>query len=135
MPRLIIIRGLPGAGKSTLAKSLNVLHVEADMFHMRDGDYQWKAENVSKAHQWCKAQVEEAMLFGFDVAVSNTFTRIGEFEDYIELGQKYKYDIKIIACKNHFGNVHHVPLETLIKMRNRWQDYESEEIYEVGNDS
>jgi predicted kinase len=46
MATLTIVRGLPGSGKSTYAKSLNVFHIEADMFCMKDGKYEFDAERV-----------------------------------------------------------------------------------------
>lgn len=51
---LYLLRGIPGAGKSTLAKSLGGKHVEADMFHInKEGVYDWRPEHVKKAHEWC----------------------------------------------------------------------------------
>ena len=41
MKELFLLRGLPGSGKSTLAKSLGGKHIEADMFFMIDGEYQF----------------------------------------------------------------------------------------------
>ena len=35
MKELILLRGLPGAGKSTLAKRVCNQHIEADMFFMK----------------------------------------------------------------------------------------------------
>ena len=40
MKKLIIIRGLPGSGKSTFAKSLNCTHFETDMYFTdSEGNY------------------------------------------------------------------------------------------------
>ena len=38
---LYIVRGIPGSGKSTFAKSLGGTHFEADMFFMKDGEYKF----------------------------------------------------------------------------------------------
>jgi adenylate kinase family enzyme len=48
--RLIIIRGLPGSGKSTFAKSYfnGYIHLEADMYFVQpDGSYDWVAEQIN----------------------------------------------------------------------------------------
>jgi predicted kinase len=39
MKELFLLRGLPGAGKSTLAKSLGGSHMEADKYFMDKGEY------------------------------------------------------------------------------------------------
>jgi len=129
MSKLIIVRGLPGSGKSTVAKSFGLFHVEADMFFMHDGVYDWDAGRVSKAHRWCADMVRTAMINGSDVAVSNTFTQKWELQNYIEIASQYNYDVRVIRCIADFGNVHSVPAEALAKMKARFEDYEGEEIY------
>ena len=42
MKELILLRELPGAGKSTLAKRVCNQHIEADMFFMKDGEYKFE---------------------------------------------------------------------------------------------
>ena len=130
MPILYIVRGLPGSGKSTKAKSFGCLHVEADMFFIQDSEYKWSGDRVQAAHNWCKEQVQIAMVKRMDVAVSNTFTQLKEFRDYMSMAMRCGgYDIKVIRCMNNFGNIHEVPEESLKRMADRFEDYEGEEIY------
>lgn len=77
-----IIRGLPGSGKSTFAKTFGCFHVEADMFFVRDGEYKWL--NTGENHDWCFACFKEAVCRGIDVCVSNTFTTMREMRPYLE---------------------------------------------------
>lgn len=128
MPTLYIVRGLPGSGKSTFAKSLGVFMVEADMFHMVDGKYNWEPKNVSAAHKWCKRQVYSAMIEGIDVAVSNTFTQSWEFVNYVDFAKTLGYTVKVYCCKGNFQNVHDVPEDVLEKMKNRFEQYDHETI-------
>ena len=45
---LYIVRGVPGSGKTTYSKQLGIFHVEADMFHMKDGEYRWDPKRVKR---------------------------------------------------------------------------------------
>jgi len=82
---LVLIRGLPGSGKSTMALVLaqvGYVHYEADMYFMQDGQYQYDSRQVRQAHQWCREQTLRALQAGKRVVVSNTFTRLQEMEPY-----------------------------------------------------
>ena len=51
--RLILVRGVPGSGKSTFAAKVfpGAFHVENDMFHVKDGEYRFdfnKQKDVSE---------------------------------------------------------------------------------------
>lgn len=124
---LYIVRGLPGSGKSTLAESITPNFVEADMFHMKtvDGEtvYDWKPENIHKAHTWCFNQVKGMMEMGESkIAVSNTSTREKEFNEYIGLAKLFGYRFFVLTTENyHDGeNTHDVPESTLEKMEERY---------------
>jgi predicted kinase len=135
MSRLTIVRGLPGSGKSTYAKSLGIHHVEADMFWMNNGVYQFpqdddpnKMRYLAMAHKWCYNQVRQAMWYGMDVVVSNTFTTVDQFASYLELAHILGYDAVVITRKNNFGSIHAVPVDVVDAMRNRWEEYPGETI-------
>ena len=51
---LFIVRGLPGSGKTTLAKSLGSVHFEADMYFMEGNEYKFDITKIKKAHEWCQ---------------------------------------------------------------------------------
>lgn len=132
MRTLYLIRGLPGAGKSTFAKTLSeglgIPFYEADMYHMVNGVYNWKPENVHAAHQWCQRQVETylrqqcAMRRFGSVIVSNTSTTEKELKHYVEVSEKFQYNLTSVIVENRHGriSIHGVPQETLDKMRNRF---------------
>lgn len=123
---LYLIRGLPGSGKSTfaetLADALGAQHFEADMYHIRDGVYDWKPENVQAAHQWCQKSASVYMEQGLTVVISNTFTTAKEMEPYLTFAQEFGYRVTSLVVENRHGgvNVHDVPQATLDKMRNRF---------------
>lgn len=126
MKTLHIIRGLPGSGKSTYAKSLGYFHVEADMFHQSEGKYDFNVANLKKAHNFCQDMVEEAMSHGVEIVVSNTFTTCSEMEPYFWMAERMGYDVKVYHMQNSYGSIHNVPATTLQKMKDRWEEYAEE---------
>lgn len=121
---LFLLRGLPGAGKSTLAESLDCYRLEADMYHINEkGEYDWKPENVKDAHEWCRIRCEEFMQMELKIAVANTFTQEWEMRAYYDLAEKYGYKVYSLIVENRHGGVneHNVPKETLEKMKQRFE--------------
>lgn len=121
---LVLIRGLPGSGKSTFARSLVRLgwaHYEADMYFMRHGEYLYNPKYVHTAHRWCLEHVAAALPFYENVAVSNTFLRKRELAPYFCLAHRMlKEEPIVITMPNNYGSVHSIPEEKLDRMRRRW---------------
>ena len=122
---LIILRGVSGAGKSTVADMLaeGLWPIcEADKFHYtEDGVYDWKPENMQAAHAWCQRQVREYMEDDFNglgnfkkIIVSNTSTSEKELKPYLDLAAENGYRVISLVVENRHGNnsVHNVPQET-----------------------
>jgi predicted kinase len=118
---LILLRGLPGSGKSTLAKLICNQHIEADMYFLQDGKYNFDSSKLNEAHKWCQDKAEEWMKNKYNVVVSNTFTTEKELNPYYELAKKYGYKVVCLIVENRHGgvNIHGVPNETLDKMEVR----------------
>lgn len=123
MKTLFLLRGLPGAGKSTLADSLGIDYVEADMFFMQDGEYKFDGTKIKLAHEWCQDRVRKIMEYGMSVAVANTFTQEWEMEPYLEMAKEFGYRVNSLIVENRHGgeNTHGVPEEALTRMRNRFE--------------
>lgn len=119
---LFLLRGLPGAGKSTMAKLICNQHVEADMYFMIDGSYEFNPAALKRAHEWCQDRTEGWMKQGYNVCVSNTFTTGWEMEAYFKLAEKYGYRVHSIIVENRHGSLsnHQVPIDTIEKMKKRF---------------
>jgi predicted kinase len=128
MKTLYIVRGIPGSGKSTFAKTLGGTHFETDMFFMKDGEYKFEPSKIKEAHKWCQDSVEQAMLLNYTtgdnetIVVSNTFTQEWEMEPYRVMAESWNYRVFSIIVENRHGGVnqHGVPEDKLQAMKDRF---------------
>jgi len=126
---LYIVRGIPGSGKSTFAKSLGGTHFETDSFFMVDGEYKFDPTKLKEAHKWCQDSVNTAMLLnhtaGFNnvIVVSNTFTQDWEMEPYFQMANYFDYKVFSIVVENRHGgiNQHGVPEDKIQIMKDRFE--------------
>lgn len=129
---LILLRGLPGSGKTTLAEVVLQLNqgtkpdvISADNYFMDDkGNYNFDASKLKEAHNSCQQICADRMRLEFSkVVVANTFTEEWEMKPYFEMAERYKYRVHTVVVENrHEGkNVHNVPDDKLQQMKNRFQ--------------
>ncbi len=115
---IYILRGVSGSGKTTLAKTLekslpHAVSYAADDYHYdSEGNYNFKFENLNEAHKSCQANVKFAMENDWmNIVVHNTSTTEKEMKPYLDLAEKYGYDVVSLVVENRHGNkdVHNVP--------------------------
>ena len=129
MKQLILLRGLPGSGKSTFAKTLGGIHIEADQYFMRDGIYEFDASQLKNAHNYCQSQTRAWMTHNVNsittdrIIVSNTFTQEWEMDAYFEMAEEFGYQVFSLIVENRHGgmNVHGCPEDKIEQMRNRFE--------------
>lgn len=121
---LIIVRGIPGSGKTTYANLLSRAVCSADdYFTTRDGEYLWSADKVGTAHGWCQRKCRRFMKKQIDrIVIANTNTTEREMQPYFELATQFGYKVFSVIVENRHGSasVHNVPEESLQKMRDRF---------------
>ena len=124
--KLILVRGLPGSGKSTMAQEYvkqGYSHFEADMYFMgKDGSYHYNPKDIKRAHSWCQEMCETSLRHKKNVVISNTFTRKWEMKAYLDFAEKYGAEVEILEAKGKFKNVHGVPEEKIEEMAARWEE-------------
>lgn len=122
MKNLILVRGLPGSGKSTFAHLISDTVFEADQYFMKDGIYCFDKELLPKAHAWCQAQVTIAMIAGKPlIVVSNTMCRKWEMIAYVNLSKVYGYMLTEVTMTQPVReNVHGVPDDVIERMKATW---------------
>jgi predicted kinase len=129
---LYIVRGLPGSGKSTFARSIAKSYqvFEADQYFVKRGKYNFDPKKIKDAHDDCKQRVAKRMrenlfntLFFNTIVVSNTFTQDWEMKFYRSIAKRYGYQIHtVIIEKRHKGiNIHEVPEDKIQIMEDRFE--------------
>lgn len=129
MSKLILVRGLPGSGKSTYAKKNypDAAHYEADMFFLTDwSEYIYDRNLISAAHDWCFGNTAQALKNGHNVVVSNTFCAEWEMEKYLWLAPLVNAELEIVEMHTQYGSIHNVPDEAVARMKQRWYNMPDE---------
>lgn len=129
MKTLYLVRGVPGSGKSTFAKSLGGTHFETDSYFMVDGEYKFDFTKLKEAHKWCQDSVNTSMILNHTtgshevIVVSNTFTQEWEMKPYFEMAESWGYRVFSIIVENRHGGVneHGVPEDKIEVMKNRFE--------------
>lgn len=131
MKDIIILRGIPGSGKTTLSEvilqsnfndSATVLSAD-NFFTDENGVYNFEPSKIKEAHADCQLKCAELMKMEVSrIVVANTFTQEWEMDSYYEMAERYGYRLHSIIVENRHGgkNVHGVPDEKIEQMRNRF---------------
>ena len=131
MADLILVRGLPGSGKSTFAQDFayDYVRLEADMwFTDHLGNYNWNAINIRQAHAWCLETARILLNNGQSVVVSNTFTTLKEMQPYIDHAKLLDIEVRVYRMTKNYGSIHNVPDEAIKRMVDRFQGYPGETL-------
>lgn len=138
---LLIMRGLPGSGKSTYANKVvetclrsgfSAIICSTDNYFIHaDGTYIFDKSKLGNYH---KQNIETASYFmrsGYHVVViDNTNTTWKEIEPYVKIGKSSGYQCIIKESGTEWASIpeecfnrnsHNVPMESIKAMADRWE--------------
>lgn len=151
---VIVMRGLPGSGKTTFANQMvatanqmgfRAVICSADQFFIRaDGVYQFDRDRLADAHAFCRTQFDDAMAidnrddpnYTDIIIVDNTSIRLFEYDHYKRAalnGQEEFTAYKIVchseeeAIRQNNRAVHWIPNATVL---GRYATFEGDEEYD-----
>jgi hypothetical protein len=108
-----------------MARALDAPHFEHDAYLFTpEGEYLWTEGRMAYAYRACKRDTKQAMIDRNEaVVVSNVFPTGRSMKNYIKLAEEYGYGVTYIVVENRRGgqNVHNVPDDVLVSMRNAFQ--------------
>lgn len=129
-PKLVLIRGLPGSGKSTIAKMLRdefgFFHVEADMCITNSSGYHFSPDTTRASHEWCYETTRLAMRNGMDVVVANVFSDPACFFKYFAPVNGLQPDFKILEARGEYRSVHNIPSGYIESLKSTWDQVSDE---------
>ena len=126
---LILLRGLPGSGKSRLAAVLSengkypVCSVD-QYFTDPDGNYHFRYAENHLAYERCRQCVQDEVKRQTKrIFVDNTFTLDWELEPYFQIAGESAYSIYVVTVENYHGgkNIHGITDQQLRKMAEKYK--------------
>jgi predicted kinase len=125
---LVLLRGLPGSGKTTLAGALaaasgaTCLSID-DFFTDPNGVYAFRFQDNHLAYDDCIQRTKAAMEANEPlILVHNTFVYDWEMKPYIDLAEACGYRLHVCTVEKYHGgsNTHEVSEEQIKKMATKF---------------
>uniref|UniRef100_A0A663DKJ3 NEDD4 binding protein 2 n=1 Tax=Aquila chrysaetos chrysaetos TaxID=223781 RepID=A0A663DKJ3_AQUCH len=133
---LVLLRGVPGSGKSYLARTLlednpGGIILSTDDYFYKHGQYHYDANCLGEAHDWNRKRAKEAFEMRISpIIVDNTNIQAWEMKPYVALAQQFKYKVmfrepdtwwKFKPKELERRNIHGVSKEKIKRMLERYE--------------
>ncbi|NXX76351.1 N4BP2 protein, partial [Urocolius indicus] len=133
---LVLLRGVPGSGKSYLARTLlednpGGIILSTDDYFYKQGQYHYDPDCLEEAHDWNRKRAKEACEMGISpIIIDNTNIQAWEMKPYVALAQQFKYKVmfrepdtwwKFKPKELERRNIHGVSKEKIKRMLERYE--------------
>ncbi|NXJ62917.1 N4BP2 protein, partial [Rostratula benghalensis] len=133
---LVLLRGVPGSGKSYLARTLlednpGGIILSTDDYFYKNGQYHYDPDCLGEAHDWNRKRAKEAFETSISpIIIDNTNIQAWEMKPYVTLAQQFKYKImfrepdtwwKFKPKELERRNIHGVSKEKIKRMLERYE--------------
>ncbi|NXY32243.1 N4BP2 protein, partial [Pomatorhinus ruficollis] len=133
---LVLLRGVPGSGKSYLARNLlednpGGIILSTDDYFYKHGQYHYDPDCLGEAHEWNRKRAKEAFERRISpIIIDNTNIQAWEMKPYVTLAQQFKYKVmfrepdtwwKFKPKELERRNIHGVSKEKIKRMLERYE--------------
>jgi len=112
MAVLNIVRGIPGAGKSTYARTKfpNMMLLETDMFMYQNGEYNFDYDKHREVIDCIEEFRDQCMdQFQCDLCLTGVFSSTRSLIGHIIAAVDNNYDMNVVTLYTQFNGLHNVP--------------------------
>lgn len=130
---LLLLRGFPGAGKSTFGNLLTqggFYFFEADQWRGEGAERLYNDDYNVHAHAWCLGSAADRLRQGHNVAVGNTFSEIAKLHPYFMLARELKergrkISVTVLHVQGPIGRSIHTEVD-YARYTECWETYEGQ---------
>ena len=137
----IILRGVPGSGKSTFVEKFRTLpgstaiHAIDDLHIDDNGDFLWDEENAERLYTLNFANFVQSCAAGIENVVCDAINiETQSFQKYIDIASQYGYQVYVVTAnpptpaQSTKRNKHHTSSSQAREMYSRWAHWPTPEM-------
>lgn len=137
----IILRGVPGSGKSTFVDILRSLpssvsiHAIDDLHTDNNGNFLWDEENADRLYTLNFANFVKSCAAGVQIVVCDAINvETQSFQKYVDIANQYDYCVYVVCpnpptpAESTKRNKHHTSSSQARDMYSRWEHWPTPEM-------